>query len=588
MIEEAEKGVEGAPAWGLLPLLLGGIGLAIGLVLYWLLDAPFDAAGHPARQSLALGLSVGGVMLGLTLERGSIASAAGFALGVALVAGLVSWWSGGPAGGEAWRLACLFAAIVIAAPLFQAARAAGWARPAYAPVHDQGWTNLVLWGATCIFTLIVWLMAWLLATLFGLIELDFLKDLLGKGWFSAGLLGAAFGAGLGFLREFDAIVRALRRLVATVLAMLAPVLALGLVAFVLAMPFTGLQPLWKATESAAAVLLACVLGALFLANAVIGNGPAEERRAAPLRIAALALLLVVLPLAIVAAIAVGMRIGQHGLTPDRLWATTFVAIACVFGLACLYAVLRGRRDWAATLRPINLGLAWFVAGIALLLATPLPGFNALATRDQVARLQSGRVTPEQFDWRALAFDFGEPGRAAVARLRASPNAAIRAAAIKAGEAEQRWQIPAMDEEARRRGRVAANVRMLPAGTALPPELRDSLADSFECAGANTCTVLMLGAGEAIQFEDSCFAPPTDARAARMVGVGVRYARMVGARYDCRSGTRWVRRDGRWEPPVVQAVDAAQAAAYRAGRIDVAPAAARTVRIGGTPVGDPFE
>ena len=50
---------------------------------------------------------------------------------------------------------------------------------------------------------------------------------------------------------------------------------------------------------------------------------------------------------------------------------------------------------------------------------PLVDFGAISTRDQLARLERGRVGPDQFDWAALAFDFGPSGRAALTRLAAA-------------------------------------------------------------------------------------------------------------------------------------------------------------------------
>ena len=72
------------------------------------------------------------------------------------------------------------------------------------------------------------------------------------------------------------MVRLLQRVVTTVLAVLAPVLGVGLILFLVALPFTGLGALWEATKSTTPILLACVIGALILANAVIGNGAEEE------------------------------------------------------------------------------------------------------------------------------------------------------------------------------------------------------------------------------------------------------------------------------------------------------------------------
>ena len=369
-------------------------------------------------------------------------------------------------------------AVAIAAPLFQAARDEGAPRTPYAAVHDYAWQNVVLWFACWLFVLIVWIMAWLLASLFQLIKIELLHELLMKNWFVRALIGLAFGAALGLLREHDTVVRLLQRVVATVLAVLAPVLAIGLGLFLLALPFTGLQALWDATSATTPLLLSCAVGALILANAVIGNRLEEERRNLLLRYGAMLLAVVILPLAVLAAIATGLRVGQYGYTPERLWAIVFVGIAILYGAAYLGSLVLGRLAWTTRVRPANLALAFLLCSLGLLLATPLVNFNRISTDDQVGRLESGRIAAGKFDWAALAFDFGKPGRDAVERLRRSRNAAIRGKAEEAAKAESRWDLAGAAKTPQRSGPksgVLDNARVLPEGASAPKGLIDLLA-----------------------------------------------------------------------------------------------------------------
>ncbi|WP_448661088.1 DUF4153 domain-containing protein [Sphingomonas sp. CJ20] len=574
--------VEPAPrAWPLRPLVLGAIGLAAGLLAHAIIGKAATLSAWQA--SLLLAVTLGAMLIGFTLERRLWWASLLFSAGVGMVGGAVIWWNGAPGGwsaGETWRMVSLLLAAAIAAPLFQAARDQERLRAPYAVVHDHAWTNVVLFGACWLFVGIVFAMAWLLAALFGLIKIEFVRELLEKDWFWRGLIGLAFGAGLGLLRENDRVVRLLQRVVATVLAVLAPVLALGLVLFLLALPFTGLQALWDATSATTPVLLSCAIGALILANAVIGNSAAEEKRFAPLRFGAMALAATILPLAVLATIAVSLRTGQYGFTPERLWAIVFVALACLYGAAYWLALGLGRLRWATRVRPLNLVLAFVVCAVALVLATPLVSFNAIATRDQVARLESGRLTPDKFDWRALAFDFGAPGKAALARLKASANIAIRERAAQAGRAESRWDV---DDVPRPRAELVKHLRVLPAGSPpLPDALLDRLAQSG-CGAADDggCTVTMLAPDKALLLRDSCF--------------GSRFGNL------CDDTDVLLRNDGKWVPQGMREMRistaptdeakahvAAQQKAYAAGQIQVRPVQRRQVFVGGQPVGDPFE
>ncbi|NWO81805.1 DUF4153 domain-containing protein, partial [Escherichia coli] len=77
-----------------------------------------------------------------------------------------------------------------------------------------------------------------------------------------------------------------------------------------------------------------------------------------LRFGAMALGAVILPLAVLAAVATGLRVGQYGYTPERLWAIVFVGIALLYGLAYLGALILGRLQWTVRVRPANLTLAF--------------------------------------------------------------------------------------------------------------------------------------------------------------------------------------------------------------------------------------
>lgn len=583
---EAEKGPPPEAEWTARPLILGAVGLIAGLLVHLILGSGFHDDLSMLQAASVTGVVLAAGLAGFTLERRLWWASILFSLVLALVGALVVAWNGAPEDwsvGEGWRMVSLLLALAIAAPLFQAARDEGARRFPYPVVHDHAWTNVVLFGACCVFVVITFALAWLLAMLFDLIKIDFLKELLQKDWFWRSLIGLAFGSALGLLREHDAVVRLLQRVVALVLAVLAPVLAIGLVLFVLALPFTGLDALWEATKSTTPILLFCVIGALILANAVIGNAPGQERRFPLLRYGAMGLAAVMLPLAILAAVAISLRIGQYGFTPERLWAIVFVGIACLWGAAYLVSLVFGRLDWAVRVRPMNLMLAFVVCGVALVLATPIVSFNAISTRDQLARLESGEIALEQFDWRALAFDFGQPGRTALKKLQASANPAIKARANEVAKAEMRWDVKDTSEQARRRAEVAANVRMLQPGARLPEGLRDRMAQGYTCTRDQKCGVLLLGDREALVLDDGCFAAARQAATKAPPPV----------RILCRDGVRYRYTEGQWEQGASGRAPTAEEdsmiiAGYAAGKVEIRTVPRRQVYIGGVPVGDPFE
>jgi hypothetical protein len=295
---------------------------------------------------------------------------------------------------------------------------------------------------------------------------------------------------------------------------LTPVLALGLVLFVLALPFTGLQPLWSETRQTTPILLFCILDAFVLINATIGNAPDEEARAPLLRYAALALGAVMLPLGIVASISTGKRIGQYGLTPDRLWAVTFVAIALACGLAYLAAIMRRRRDWALDVRRVNIGLSIGICALALFLALPILSFGAISAGNQLWRIRAGQVAPEKADWAALRFDFGPSGRRAVERLAAqAPDPRTRLLAARVLHAKDRYAAVQLTGQAGD-ALLPRVVQVLPQPAPVPKAMSDLLFHEGEtngnglCADAGRCLIHWRpGDTIAIAMLDSCGKDP---------------------------------------------------------------------------------
>ncbi|OYY90950.1 MAG: DUF4153 domain-containing protein [Sphingomonas sp. 28-66-16] len=595
MSDEASKPqVPEAGEWPIRPALLAAIGAAAALAVQQLLDR----SGSPpplVPLSIAIGIGTTATGFGFVAGRRRLSWAVGFALSIGLIAALIVHWQGIPGGAPGfwnWRLASLFLAIAIACPLFQTARDEGRWRLPYAELHSHAWTNVVLWFAGWIFVGVVFAMGWLLAALFNLIKIDLLEKLLEKDWFMATLAGAAFGGAIGLMRERDRIVRLLQRVVTAVLGVLAPVLAIGLLLFLLALPFAGLGALWEATRSTTPILLSCVIGALILANAVIGNGTDDETRGPALRYGALGLGAVMLPLVVIAAIATGLRIDQYGFTPDRLWALIFIIIASAYGLAYLAALVRGQIAWAPFARSANVTLGVAVAPIGLFLATPIVSFNALSAKDQVARLRSGRVAPEKVDWAALAFDFGEPGRAALKRLATSTTPAIARLARAAQRKTTRYALPSPVDTDDSLANLAGRLRILPHPAGLPLDLQKLLLDWRGCGDGQQgrCTVLFTaGAGEALAFRDRCLeqlmvAPPSGPPSSDLVTLDqscpISRYRKIGSDWRLVESGQQVR-----PGPAAQA---ALKAGIDSEQVEIRTAPRRQLFVGGVPVGDPFE
>ncbi len=458
-----------------------------------------DNVGDPAiwRQVAATFVIVATLGFVLTAELRRLLWAVAFALGSATILAFVGWFtasynkSGQIA--EYPFLAGLFA-LLIAAPLFQTVRDEGGWRFPYARLHAHVWTDAVIVAASLFFMGVSYLLAQLIGQLFELIGIKLFTDLLREGWFNASLLGFAFGGALGLLRERDALVATLQKLVLVVFSVLAPVLAFALVGFLVSLPFTGLATLWDSGVPTTPVLLAVAAGAVGLINAVVGDGKADGSSNRVLRWSAVLLSLCILPLAVISALSMGARIGQYGWTPDRIWGLIAVIVACVYGVAYLVSVAKALRakaplDWDDHLRPANVKIALGICGLALFLAMPILDFGAMSARDQVARLKSGKTKEAEFDWKAMAFDFGPKGRAALATLSKAGSEFQIKSASAALAAENRWNI----DEAVKAGsfeKYAQNFSYQPADRVLDIDGQRVLLADRQCD--KPCKIIWLG------------------------------------------------------------------------------------------------
>lgn len=583
-------------AWPLRAVILLALGALFGLAFDSLVTTRpsygWSWTDDPLRLAGATFVAVSGFGFAFTLERRRWLWSLLFALACGLVAGSVTYWNGAS---DSWRFASMLLAIGIAAPLFQVVRDEGRWRLAQRPIHAHAWTNAVLWCAAWLFVLIVYLLVLLLGQLFNLIGIDFLKELLRKSWFNWILVGAALGAAVGLLRDRDKVLGLLQRVVTIILSMLTPILAIGLGLFILSLPFTGLAPLWRETSATTPILLSCAAIAVLFTNATIGNAADEEPRLKALLHAGLILALTILPLALVAAISTGLRIGQHGFTPDRLWAGVCIAIALVYGLAYLAALALGRWRWPDCVRQMNVWLALGLCGLALLLGTPLISFGAISTRDQVSRLESGRLSPDQFDWRALAFDFGPSGRRALEKLhRQSKSEVVRREAGKVLIAKSRWSVDSAEERLRRRTALA-QLRVVPRPVPLPTALKDRLSRIYFCSNGEPCTLYYeRDANWAVAISQ----PPCIVRHSPERGknrqIEVRWVEPGTNKGPCdvdmtvlyRVGDAWRDMPDRVRPSADSTGPDDQA--WQNGEIEIREVSRRQVFVGGEPVGDAFE
>ena len=354
-------------------------------------------------------------------------------------------------------LALLFVAHHLLLPALQARR---WIAP-YPAYFDTAWKAGVQLVLSAGFVGAFWLLLFLGAGLFRVIGVEALSDLIRQDWFAAPATTLSFAAAVHLTDVRDGLIRGVRTVALMLLSWLLPVMTGLVAAFLLALPFTGLSGLFSG-PSATAMMLAAAAALIILINAAYQDGDPEDRPARPLRWAAPVAAVLLTPLIALALWGLALRIGQHGLTPERIIALTCALVGAVYaggyGWAAV-ATLR-RRAWMAPLERTNVAAAVSVVVVLLALFSPLADPGRLSVADQLARLERGAVSTEDFDYAFLKFDAGKRGERALADLVGSDDPEIARRAREAQAADNGWELE-------QRHSPAPVIVAWPAGAVLP-------------------------------------------------------------------------------------------------------------------------
>ena len=132
-----------------------------------------------------------------------------------------------------------------------------------------------------------------------------------------------------------------------------------------------------------------------------------------------------LPLAVLAGLALQLRVAQFGFTAPRVLAMACVLLLSAYGLAYAGAALisLGGGLWMQRLEGANLLMAFVSLSLIATLASPLGDPVRPAVASQNWRLMHGRVAPQAFDYAYLrnsGLRFGREVLAGMAHLRAPP------------------------------------------------------------------------------------------------------------------------------------------------------------------------
>jgi hypothetical protein len=342
------------------------------------------------------------------------------------------------------------AALFIAHHLVAAADLEHRRIPAFSALFDITSKAVVQLALSIGFTGAFWILLTLGSALFKVIGLNFLEDLLRKEWFAIPITFVVFATAVHLTDVRDGLIRGVRTVGLMLLSWLLLVMTVLAAGFVAALPFTGLDGLWE-TGSATSLVLAAAAALIILINAAYQDGRPDNRPPAVLRVAVRVAAVLIAPLVVIAVWGLALRIGQYGLTPDRIIAGACALVGAAFAAGYGWAALSPfwrRGDWMRPLEPTTIWAAVLAVAVILALFSPVLDPARLSVMDQVARLERGAVAPDKFDYDFLRFESGKAGQAALERLTRSGDATIAAGAVAAQKAEGRHDIRTGVEEER--------------------------------------------------------------------------------------------------------------------------------------------
>lgn len=334
----------------------------------------------------------------------------------------------------------------------------------YAGYFETAWKMAVQLAFSAFFVGVIWGVLNMGAELFALVKLTFLRELLQKSWFNIPVIAFSFSCAMHLTDVRPAIVRGIRTLLLVLMSWILPVAVLIVGGFLASLVFTGLAPLW-ATRHASAVLLGAAALLLVLINAAWQNGAALDTAALPIRVSAPIAALLLAPIVLIAIWALTLRVADYGWTNDRI-----IAAACELVAACYaagYAQAALRKGRLERIGAVNIITAFVVLAVLLALFSPIADPARLSTNNQLARLATGKVMPDKFDYAYLRFEGAGYGRDALASLRQSTDQAVRAGVERA--LAMPGPAPRYPEEPRgTQAEIVANITVWPKGASLPP------------------------------------------------------------------------------------------------------------------------
>lgn len=299
-------------------------------------------------------------------------------------------------------------AVFMIVPFFQC-RIASWSwKFPYSEIFFQLCRNLFLLFQASMVIAVFWGLLITAGLLFDIVGLHFVPLMLFNPVCAVPLSSIIIAVSISVAIKHPGI-DSLGRWLLAVLAWLLPFFSVLSLAFLICLLWggsSGLNALWN-TGQASTLMLLLQTGTIILANATWLDGAKSSFRTRSIDILAQISLLCLPVYSVLCLYSISLRISQYGLTTDRVQAVFLAVTTGIWGVAYAGTVIA--RNWPASIGRVNIACVLFMALIVLLMNSPVLDPLRLSAEDQISRLRSGKVEPEDFDYTYLA-SLGRYGR----------------------------------------------------------------------------------------------------------------------------------------------------------------------------------
>lgn len=285
----------------------------------------------------------------------------------------------------------------------------------YSRLFRLSWVNFLTLALSLFFSLCVWGVFMLWAGLFKAIKINFFYDLFTNRWFFYPALALANGFGVIIFRQQSSIIDTIRGILQALSKFLLIILVFVSLLFLVALPFTGLEPLWQTGGSMLIICMQALI--LFLLNSVYQDDP--EFIPYPLILHRFIYLsIAILPVySAICFYGLSLRVDQYGWTLLRCWAFLLSVVFSLFALGYLWGIVKYRDHWLTQLSWVNVRLGLIVLALMFIVNTPVMDFRKISLNSQLARLDSGEVSLEDFDYAYLRNHLATPGYRALQEIK---------------------------------------------------------------------------------------------------------------------------------------------------------------------------